>query len=93
MKNFLSAILIIFFFVPVCFALGIDSNNTYDATKTFHDKDYDSLQEKDKEGCDDFYNELIAPDYGSIESPAFNNRENINPNESSYDYGSSEAAE
>lgn len=39
------------------------------------------------QGSDDFYSELIAPEYGSDQSPAFLNRENINPNESDYGYG------
>jgi len=42
----------------------------------------------DTENSDDFYNEMIRQQYGSDLSPAFNNRENINPNESDYDYGS-----
>ena len=42
----------------------------------------------DQQGADDFYSELIAPQYGSDQSPAFLHRENINPNESDYGYGS-----
>lgn len=41
---------------------------------------------QDKEGSDDFYNELIAPEYGSNQSPEFNNTEDMNPNESNYGY-------
>jgi len=42
----------------------------------------------DKEGPDDFYNELIQQDYGSNQSPAFDNTEEINPSESDYGYSS-----
>jgi len=44
----------------------------------------------DTQDTDDFYNEMINEQYGSNLSPDFNNRENINPNESDYSYGSSE---
>lgn len=39
---------------------------------------------------DEFYNELINQDYGCDQSPAFLNRENINPNESDYGYGATD---
>lgn len=35
----------------------------------------------------------IEENYGSIYSPAFLNRENINPDEAEYDYGSSDGVE
>jgi hypothetical protein len=45
--------------------------------------------DSDTQDSDDFYNEMIYEDYGSNQSPAFNNREDINPNESNYGFGSS----
>lgn len=45
----------------------------------------------DSEDSDDFYDEMIYEQYGSDQSPAFNNRENINPNESDYSYGSADS--
>ncbi len=45
---------------------------------------------QDSEDSDDFYNEIIYQQYGSDMSPAFMNRENINPNESDYGYGSTD---
>lgn len=50
-------------------------------------KDYDAGNESDKEDSDDYYREMIAPGYGSDKSPAFLNRDDENPNEDSYGYG------
>lgn len=41
----------------------------------------------DTQGSDDFFDEEIYDEYGSNKSPAFNNRQNINPNESDYGFG------
>ena len=45
-----------------------------------------TIKSTDKEGPDDFYNELIQEDYGSNQSPAFNNIDEINPGEANYGY-------
>lgn len=50
-------------------------------------------QDDDTQGSDDFYRELIAPEYGSDKSPAFLNRDGMNPNEDSYGYGSTDGVD
>ncbi len=39
---------------------------------------------------DAYYNDNVTEQYGCEQSPAFLNRENINPNEDSYGYGGSD---
>lgn len=48
---------------------------------------YDS-DDSDSQNSDDFYNEMIYQQYGSTESPAFNNHLQMNPNEANYGYQS-----
>ena len=43
-------------------------------------------QDSDIEGVDDFYDELIYPEYGSDDSPDFLNRENTEPYEPNNGY-------
>lgn len=90
MKKFILIICTLLFSVSAIAAET--STNTYNNNSTIK-KEIKNLQDPDTEGADDFYRELIAPQYGSDQSPAFLNRENINPSESSYNYGSSDAAE
>lgn len=48
------------------------------------------IQEYNSDTSDDFYEDNVMQEYGSEASPAFLNRENINPNEDSYGYGTSD---
>lgn len=53
-------------------------------------KDWQRAQQtsSSEKAWDEEVNEKIYENYGSEASPAFLNRENINPGESDYDYGS-----
>lgn len=91
MKNFLRLTLFLYFIFP-----GLSTNceaysePNLDAQMLKADRPGMQKQSSDTQGSDDFFNEMIYEQYGSIESPAFMNRENINPNESDYGYGGSD---
>lgn len=57
---------------------------------TVKEQNEDSQSDTDPQGSesdwDRMYDETVYERYGSTESPAFLNRENINPNESDYGY-------
>lgn len=67
----------------ICYDMD-DENVKQNQDGTTSNDDYDS------EDSDYYYNELIEPEYGCDQSPAFLNRGNINPNESDYGYGSTD---
>lgn len=48
------------------------------------------VQEYVSDTSDAYYDDVVVQEYGSEESPAFLNRENINPNEGSYGYGTAD---
>lgn len=87
MKKAILLICLCLFYQPV-FAKW---DNNY--CKIANNKTVSNNQGSDTEGADDFFNELILPEYGSDESPAFLNRENINPHEDSYNDNSPDASE
>lgn len=75
-------------FISLClFACPAYSQTSKANSTQIGSQQSDIIQDSDTEGADDYYRELIAPEYGSDQSPAFMNRENINPSESSYSSG------
>lgn len=87
-----SAYLILFLCLFSSPTIAIAENGSTGETYNVENQPYTSEQsttdenDDDAQESDDFYNELISPDYGSDQSPAFNNRGDMNPNESNYGY-------
>lgn len=75
-----------------CVAFDSDAYSNIVKDRQMYNADNPKVQKNssDTEGSDDFYNELINEDYGCDMSPAFLNRENMNPNEADYGYGGSD---
>ena len=88
MKKIISLFICLFSFVyPVC-AQDVNPYTYNNNTRQPKDQGLNTDNSTaDMENSDDFYNEMIKQQYGSNQSPAFLNREDINPNEDSYDYG------
>lgn len=88
MKKLLILILGLFLFIyPVqaqVYSSYTDLLNNTQKSKHNYDTAYDAAS--DSQDSDDFYNELIEQNYGSNESPAFNNSSEMNPNEANYEY-------
>ncbi|HNW26051.1 MAG TPA: hypothetical protein PKI94_04595 [Candidatus Gastranaerophilaceae bacterium] len=51
--------------------------------------DYNKSVDKEVQGSDDFFDELIYPQYGSSQSNDFEGRQDQNPTESNYGYDGS----
>lgn len=67
---------------------GDDSNWGIQPTKSVP-----APTEKSEQTWQDEHDEAIYDNYGSDQSPAFLNREKINPNESNYNYGTPDGNE
>ena len=83
-------LLSLFLFVSSAFAQGERVSYDFDETNYRQNNDDSKNDKWDSDETDYFYTDLIEPYYGSDQSPAFLNRENINPNESDYGYGSTD---
>lgn len=88
MKNFAILIFGLFLFsYPVLAQVNsnyLNSSGNTQQSKYDDETNYDTAS--DTQDSDDFYNELIEQNYGSDESPAFNNNAEMNPNEANYGY-------
>jgi len=79
----------LFSLLPSCSAFAQDAN-PYTYKNNVKDEGIATdNNDKDTEDQEDFFDEMIYQQYGSDQSPSFNNREKINPNESDYSYGTS----
>lgn len=77
------------------FAFAAGKNNNYEDSNFGippSNQDYQPSSASE-EAWDRERDELIYQNYGSTESPSFQNTKNINPNEDDYDYGSTDGSE
>ena len=66
---------------------GESSNANWGIAPVSDEAEARETEDDDSQGSDDFFYDEIYEQYCSNKSPAFNNRQNINPNESNYGYG------
>lgn len=94
MKKIISSFICfsIFFILSPAFADDCPDNSTNWGIQTPPPKTYKS-GETSETTWNREQQDNIEDNYGSIYSPAFLNRENINPDESEYNYGSSDGIE
>jgi len=71
----------------------IFSGDSQQQIKANEQSDAGATEENAQQIWDNTVNDYVIRNYGSTESPAFSNREDINPNESDYGYGSTSGAE
>ncbi|MFA7659522.1 MAG: hypothetical protein WCY19_08825 [Candidatus Gastranaerophilaceae bacterium] len=97
MKEFILSVmcLFLFFLFHPAFADddGTSSNSNWGIPPASKDEMSAQNSGSAEEAWSEEYNQTIYERYGSDESPAFNNRENINPNESDYGYGETDGYE
>lgn len=90
MKNFVFLICFCLISSPV-FAQNesnyIFSGKNQQQIQNANQDDSDDTREKAEQVWDETVNNYVTDHYGSDESPAFSNRENINPHEDQYDSG------
>lgn len=72
-----------FLFFCLCLVQGSVSAQGFNPAQSPNPR----VQEYVSDTSDAYYDDTVVPEYGSEESPAFLNRENMNPNEDSYGYG------
>lgn len=90
MKIFLSTLCFIFFFSPCVFAGSTNQDEgSLTQNSAYTKEEINSDSKSDTQDDDDFFNELIYPDYGSNQSSVFEGREEQNPNQSNYGYDGS----
>lgn len=75
-----------FLFLCLCLSSCVFAQEVnYDSDQT-----NPQVREYESDTTDAYFDNNVVEQYGSEQSPAFLNRENINPNEDSYDYGSTD---
>lgn len=93
MKKSVFLIICIFLFSAPTFSDGVSSDNSNwgiqpPSANTQNDNTSDEEDEWNR-----IHDEVIYKKYGSEESPSFLNREEMNPNESDYGYGTPDGEE
>ena len=72
---------------------AVDNSNWGIQSHSQSESGYGKPGSQSEDAWDAQQDDTIYNNYGSEESPAFLNRENINPNESDYGYGSTDGME
>lgn len=91
------ALLIMSCMFSFCPAVLASDSSVDDSNWGVYPQNRDEENAEETSSAEDIWNyersDLIYNNYGSDQSPAFSNRENINPNECDYGYGSTDGLE